>query len=94
LLFESTSNAEEFPKAGEVWALGFGSEGKLVGKIGKAGYDQGTHEIEGLPITCIASVRSIKSSSFEGLLVLVSIEYPASVPVSKRQKLEFYTRVS
>lgn len=95
--FTSTTVGQIFPPAGEVWALAFSPEGKPIGKLSKAIYDKGTREIDGKPVRYIASLSAkaptIPSGATPMLSLRISLEYPASSPAAKRQKLEFYTRI-
>lgn len=95
--FTITKVGDIFPPAGDVWALAFSPEGKPVGKISKAVYDKGTKEIDGKPVRYIASLDSQAPTTTTGatpmLKMHISLEYPASSPAAKRQKLEFYTRI-
>ena len=95
--FTATAVGQVFPPAGEVWALAFTPEGKPIGKLAKGIYDKGTKELNGQPVRYIASISSATSTSTSGVTPLlrtrISLEYPASAPAAKRQKLEFYTRI-
>jgi type II secretory pathway pseudopilin PulG len=95
--FTNTTVGQTFPPAGDVWALAFSPEGKPVGKISKAIYDKGTKEVDGQPVRYIASLDSKLPTTTTGatpmLSMHISLEYPASSPAAKRQKLEFYTRI-
>ncbi len=95
--FTSTTVGQIFPPAGDVWALAFSPDGKPVGKLSKAVYDKGTRESGGKPVRFIASLSSMAPTTQTGatpmLNLLISMEYPASSPAAKRQKLEFYTRI-
>jgi hypothetical protein len=95
--FTTTAVNEVFPPSGDVWALAFSPEGKLVGKISKAVYDKGAKDLGGKPIRYIASLSSATASTPTGatpmLRTRISLEYPSGIPVAKRQKLEFYTRI-
>jgi hypothetical protein len=92
--FSQTKAGETFPSSGDVWALGFSKEGRLVGQIAKADYDRGT---EGTGIVYIASISSFAASIPTGatpmLTAKVSLEYPAAAPSVRRQKLDFYSRI-
>ncbi len=95
--FTATTVGQIFPPADEVWALGFSPEGVPVGKLGKALYDKGTPEVNGKPVRYIASLSSkapaVADEGTPMLDVRISLEYPATSPVAKRQKLDFYTRI-
>lgn len=95
--FTATVVGQVFPPSGEVWALAFTPEGKPIGKLTKGIYDKGTKELSGQTVRYIASISSATATSSSGVTPLlrtrISLEYPASAPVAKRQKLEFYTRI-
>ena len=95
--FTATAVSQVFPPAGEFWALAFTPEGKPIDKLAKGIYDKGTKELNGQPVRYIASISSATSTSTSGVTPLlrtrISLEYPASAPAAKRQKLEFYTRI-
>jgi type II secretory pathway pseudopilin PulG len=95
--FTATAVNEIFPPSGDVWALAFSPEGKLVGKLSKAVYDKGAKDLDGKAIRYIASLSSTTTTTASGatpmLRARISLEYPSGIPAAKRQKLEFYTRV-
>lgn len=95
--FTATTTGQPFPPAGDVWALAFSSEGKPVGKLSKAQHDKGAKELDGKPIRYIAVMSAgtptVTASGQTMLRARVSIEYPASAPSTKRNKLDFHTRI-
>ncbi len=96
--FTTTTIGQIFPNAGEVWALGFSAEGKPVAKLGsKAIYDKGLKDINGQRVSYIASLSATKITVTTGapamVRVKISMEFPASAPAAKRQKLDFYSRI-
>lgn len=95
--FTATTTGQIFPPAGDVWALAFSAEGRPIGKISKTVYDKGTKELDGQTIRYLATLSSAPTQTPPGgtpmLRALITLEYPSAVPVSKRQKLEFYTRI-
>lgn len=94
--FTPTTIGQVFPETGTVWALGFSADGKPVGKIDKALYDKGTKEIAGKSVRFIASMSAapqVPAATPPMMRVLITLEYPATAPVAKRQKLDFYTRI-
>ncbi|MEI6175731.1 MAG: hypothetical protein WCS43_02465 [Verrucomicrobiota bacterium] len=95
--FTPTSAGQIFPPADDIWALAFGPDGKPVGKISKSHYDKGTKEMNGKPVFYLASMAAttadVKTGETPMMNVRISIDYPASAPVSKRQKLDFHTRI-
>ena len=96
LYFTATTSGQAFPESGSIWALGFSSDGKPVGKIEKAVYDKGAKEISGKPIRYIATlsaVAQVPATTPPMMRVLITLEYPSTAPAAKRQKLDFYTRI-
>jgi type II secretory pathway pseudopilin PulG len=95
--FTATAVGQVFPPAGDVWALAFSAEGKPIGKITKGVYDKGTKELNGQTVRYIATISSSTTTTPAGatpmLRALITLEYPSALPVAKRQKLEFYTRI-
>ena len=94
--FTPTTSGQKFPSSGDVWALGFTHEGKPIGKISKSIYDQGAKELQAKPMRYIATISSEEITATPAttmLRVKISLEYPSSAPVEKRQKLDFYTRI-
>lgn len=96
--FTATVAPQVFPPGGDVWALAFSGDGKPIGKLPKATYDKGSKELNGQAIRYIATMSSTTptgtGTAVSPLLkVKISVEYPAVLPVAKRQKLDFYTRI-
>ena len=102
--FPATLANETFPALGDVWALAFSGEGKLIGKIPKADYDKGTREIDGKRIRYIVALSAVnvppsaaeteaKPGHIPILQVQITLEFPATAPAAKRQRLEFNTRI-
>jgi len=95
--FNSTSTGHIFPPADDVWVLAFGPDGKPIGKISKSLYDKGTKELNGEPVLYLANMASTTAQAKTGetpmLNVRISINYPASAPLAKRQKIDFHTQI-
>lgn len=95
--FTATTTGQIFPPAGDVWALAFSAEGRPIGKISKTVYDKGTKELDGQTVRYLATLSSATSNTAPGttpmLRTLITLEYPSALPVAKRQKLEFFTRI-
>ncbi|MEO5916853.1 MAG: type II secretion system protein [Luteolibacter sp.] len=94
--FTTTKAGQALPVGGSLWALGFSSEGEPVGKMDQALYDKGTKEIDGKPIRYIATISAtpeVPAATPPMMLVKVTLEYPSTSPATKRQKLDFYTRI-
>ena len=95
--FTATTTGQVFPPDGDAWALAFSGEGRPVGKLSKAAYEKGENEIDGKAIRYIALLSAATTATKPGatpmLRVRISMEYPASAPAEKRQRLHFYTRI-
>lgn len=95
--FTATTAGQTFPPGGEVWVLGFSAEGKPVGKISKAAYDKGARQVDGKPVRYMISLSAATITPPTGatpmLRTRLSLEYPSTAPLAKRQKLEFHTHV-
>lgn len=96
--FTPTAVGEAFPPASQVWALAFSPEGKPLGKLSKAVYDKGSKELNGQPVRYIALLSAAAPKNTPAgvtpmLSTRITLEYPAAIPVAKRQKLDFYTRI-
>lgn len=95
--FTATTTGQSFPPAGEVWALAFSAEGATIGKISKTAYDKGTKELNGQTVRYLTTLNSATTEPSSGhdsmLRTLITLEYPSALPVTKRQKIEFFTRI-
>jgi hypothetical protein len=97
----NTVPGQAFPAAGDVWALAFSPEGKLLGKLGKEAYEKsgGVRDFQGEPVAYLATLSATgpaaadpaKPGAANMLTARITVEYPSGVPMAKRQKLEFYT---
>jgi type II secretory pathway pseudopilin PulG len=95
--FPHTASQEAFPEKGNVWALGFSPEGKLLGKLDKSIYDKGTITLDGQTIRYIVTLSSTNETTTtrvkSPMWVKITMEYPAGFPSTRRQKLDFYTHI-
>jgi hypothetical protein len=101
--FTATTVGQVIPASGGIWALAFSPDGKPVGKLDKAVYDKGAKQLGGKTISYIASISAEpipaaqknpdKPGEPDMMRARISLEYPATSPATKRQKLEFYTRI-
>ena len=93
--FTPTVAGQQFPPDGEVWALAFAADGTPVGKLPTQQYQQGVRELNGARIRYIASMKSAKlpAGSAPMMRVDISLEYPAVRSSTKRDKLDFHTRI-
>ena len=94
--FAATTTGQVFPPTGDVWVLAFSPDGKPIGKLPKADYDKGTTQLNGEKILYLATI-SAKTTTQTGatpmLSARVTMEYPSGAPSTKRQKLDFFTRI-
>ena len=95
--FTATTTGQTFPPAGDVWALAFTPDGSTVGKLSKAQYERGLKELDGRPVRYIAVLEAVAGNVTSGTTPMldarISIEYPATVPAQRRDKLDFHTRI-
>lgn len=95
--FSSTSIGEIFPPGGEVWALAFAADGKVLGKISRDHYDHGIREADGRSVRYIGRIESMVDPEDHGVPLMlrahISVEFPAALPVGKRRAIDFYTRI-
>ena len=95
--FTPTKVGQVFPPAGEVWALAFSADGKPVGKVTKGSYDQGIKELSGKDVRYIATLTAAPTTTPPGATPMldarITLEYPSALPLAKRGKLEFHTRI-
>jgi hypothetical protein len=97
--FPTTLIHETFPPKGEVWALAFSKQGEPIGKVTYLEYTKGTSQIDNKPIRYLAKLSAVNASltgathnQLSELRIQITLEFPATSPVAKRQKLEFYTQ--
>jgi hypothetical protein len=95
--FSATAAGQEFPPAGEVWALAFAADGTLLGKLANYPYQSGTRELNGRNVRYIASLRAFRDPSATPdapmLRVDISIEHPAIHHAGRRERIDFHTRM-
>jgi hypothetical protein len=95
--FTATAVGQTFPPPGEIWALAFSPEGKPVGEITQSDYAKGLKEQNGQSIRYVATLASAATTTQAGAIPMlrahITLEYPSSLPLAKREKLHFYTRI-
>lgn len=95
--FTSTSVGQSFPPEGDLWALAFSGDGRVIGKVNQRLYETGGKMIEGESMRYIATMMAyaskMQTSDAPIMNVRISIEYPASEPSSQRRKIDFFTRL-
>ncbi|MEX1049166.1 MAG: hypothetical protein WED15_06540 [Akkermansiaceae bacterium] len=96
--FSATTTGQEFPADDELWALAFSPEGRPLGKLSQALYNKGTRELDGQIIGYIATLSATiptppTTEPVPLLRARISLEYPPTAPSTKRQKLDFYSRI-
>ena len=93
----STKPGQEFPTAGDVWALAVADDGSLIGKLPKSDYDKGLRQLDGKPVRYIASMSAAQTTHKPGttpmLRLQISLEYPAAARAAKRARLDFHSRI-
>jgi type II secretory pathway pseudopilin PulG len=95
--FTKTKVAETFPPPSDLWALAFSSLGEPIAKLTRSEYEKGLKEINGTPARYLTTLSSHQITE-QGVTPIISrisitLEYPSIAPVSKRQKLTFYSLV-
>ncbi len=93
--FDAVPVGELFPGDSGLLALGFSSEGKPVGKISRAGYDQGLRKPDAPGVHYIATLKTTRRNAAanpQPLELCITIEFPASAPAGKRRKIDFRSR--
>jgi hypothetical protein len=102
--FEPSPPGHSFPPQGDVWALAFGEDGRVVGRVTKSQYDSGLRRLHGAKVRIIAAVSAEKdmglispNGSAPGtppavpLRLTVTVEHPAVAPLPSRVVTEFYS---
>ncbi len=85
----------DFPTSGDL-ALAFSSEGAVLGKVNQSDYEGGIQMVGGVPVRYLVAMSGVMPGETSGnlpptLMVRIAMEYPASAPAAKRQKIEFHT---
>ncbi len=92
----NTIPGESIPPEGGFWALAFADDGRVMGPVSTAQWASGVARLDGKAVRYLARIAS-ESRASEGLpemrIVRVTVEDPASAPLGKRGKSDFYTLV-
>lgn len=102
--FEPSPPGHPFPPPGDVWALAFGEDGRVVGRVTKSQYDGGLRRLHGAKVRIIAAVSAEQEMGLISpngpspgvppvvpLRLTVRVEHPAAAPLPSRMVTEFYS---
>ena len=92
----NTRPGSVIPPDGELWALAFSNDGRVLGKVAAGQWAAGIGHLDGQAVRYLAGIESIESVS-NGIpamrVVRISLEDPAAAPAGKRGKSGFHTLV-
>lgn len=91
-LLPALQPATSFPEPGQILALGFSRDGRVLGVVEKADFEAGLREqLEGESVSYLAG---ISGEFLNGEVTLtVSVEHPAVQKASSRSSVEFHTKL-
>ncbi|MCF7733969.1 MAG: hypothetical protein K9N23_19940 [Akkermansiaceae bacterium] len=94
-----------FSASGEVLALAFTGDGRLVDTLPAASYQTGAKSLAGETIRYLVAIRTELAEPEAGpqppqppqpqpmLNLRLTLEYPAAIPAAKRRTLDFHSRI-
>ncbi|TAG09131.1 MAG: hypothetical protein EAZ42_07985 [Verrucomicrobia bacterium] len=100
--FPATKVGDALPTGGQIWALGFSSQGELIGRISDGDYASGTSKIGNSEVRYIANIKTSlprtdnnpqTRTAVPMLPLTITIEYPASAPQARRQLVKFHSLI-
>ena len=87
------------PPANEIWALGFGPDGSLLGRVAPERYQSGCRADAAIdlqqPAACLMRIDAagVSSGTTPPIPLRLILEYPASKPAASRHKHIFHTLI-
>ena len=95
--FDPSPAGTAFPANGDVWALAFSEDGRVLGRLTKDEYEQGLKQKEGESVRYLATLsatpQSENPSPNSPLRLTITIEHPAIAPAQRRGQLEFHSSI-
>lgn len=93
-----------FPQEDQALCLAFDHGGRLIGKIDTAAYQNGSSQLNGTDVVYLARIQGTPDPDAPAstdptqpqiplFILTTTIEYPAGLPIAKRQTLEFVTKL-
>jgi len=95
--FDPSPSGTIFPANGDVWALAFSEDGRVLGRLTKTEYEQGLKQKEGEPVRYLASLSAAPQTANpppdSPLRLTITIEQPAIATAKRRSQIEFHSSV-
>lgn len=96
-LLDAIPPSGQFPAEGDVAAIAFTAEGRVVGRVEAPEYEQGVGEMNSETVRYIVRIggkpEKVRDDGRPMRSVRIAIEYPARSPAKNRRSLEFYGRI-